>query len=304
MRTEAFECEGKGIADWLLESVGCDAARRAKAAEVLLELQLGFSVYAEPNPDAEVGGDEHDARFRAELERVLFDPGFPGPEVVEGIIAIMKGTHVEWLRLFNDDRRRTDRVVDRVAKQIESVTEKTRDKAVNRLVAVCCATTRQEAAAERSLMHNASINCLFVSLGRGLLLAPKSIRRLLKHKTHRWAALDAIKRAGPVVADAFLDAILPADGPDMSHDAVAALAAMGRCDPRVVSRVFTRLQLALDKTLPSEPAPSIESPEFHRYYHWYYSVWDPCTVLHLIGPLARTVPDVGSRIVPLLLRLT
>lgn len=303
MRAKKFECEGKGLADWLLEAVGRDAARRARAADVVLEMQLGFSLTSESNPDAEVGAAQHDTRFRKELERVLLDPEFPGPEVVEGIIAIMTGSHAKWLKRVGADQRNEKQAADEIIRQITGADQRARARAAERLAAVCRTKTSKQETAETGFGGNVSISCLFVALGRGLLLAQETVRSLLKHKTHRWAALDAIDKAGAAVADAFEDAIYPPEGPDLNPSTVGVSVSMGRFDPRVVSHACARIERALDKPVPKRAVPSSDSTEYRRYFHNYYSVWPECRLLNIVGPLARENRKAGAQVLPLLLRL-
>jgi hypothetical protein len=228
----AFTHDNRPLAELLLQVVGRDAAARSQALEVLQAWQLGVA-----STDTDLDDCDEDemnrqrARFKAEVERTVLDPAFPGADYVRGLAALILGKHAEWMLRMKRADDRFDKLLDRYLQEPSSKQDK------RHLRKEICAETPNDLAAHDALMDGVNAAVLFESLGAAILLAPDAVRMLLDDDSNKYVACDALAAAGPQAAPEFLADLLAIKSPEFDSSVLAALIAVGGNDPRVAKYV-------------------------------------------------------------------
>ena len=246
------EYDGRPLDDWLRELMGDDRPARKRASEVVQAMAFGL---ASPEADFDmldgrVTPEQRDEAFAAAVQATLSAAGFDARGFLLAAARRLVAGQAAWIARATKDDEQYDRILDRLAARAESSdSDEAKQAALRRMGrAMCAAMARddpeQEAAGD-DLMANVTLGRVFSAAGPLVVEAPEAVWMLFETRGLEFVADEALRRAGPSAAPAFLGELLHVyleewnDAQQSNHKSM--LARIGRGDARVIAAMLGRM---------------------------------------------------------------
>lgn len=301
---ELFARRGRPLAYWLLELVSPDADRRASASTVF------HDIWWEGGDAAGMSDDAYQAAFKAEVEAVLLNPEFPGAEVVRALLTIAHENQEEWKRLVPTIMKPISEAISKVCQQAGvpfAYPDEPREPARRPSIDEEFEDAEDTGGAVGVFVDTMAVDHVLDAIGRAVVLVPETIRYMLGDPEidRRNLAIKLINQAGPEGMRAFRADLFPSASSELltgKEDYVFIEAIIGNAasDPGLLGRVCDQIEAEMVS------AATGDVPEYHDLVagQGEYAYWWLGHILKNVGPAAREMPGVGTRVVPLLKRFS
>jgi len=241
---DRFVFENRTLADWLLQLVDEDAAKRKVAAKVVTDR---FFMPTELLPSTQDGVEAFLEEFRAEVRKVVNTPGFPTAEFVQNLLSLNLALKESWCAKVDEEHKR-DKETDQaaLAKLGEDPSKADQKRYVRRVWIHTlreCKRIREEEPHEVFVTGAASA-WVIESLGEALLPAAVILREMLSSRHKASVASEAIARMGRKGLQFYEDLLagLSRDEGNHNHYCAQALGGVLKAAPEKIPEI---LRLAL-----------------------------------------------------------
>ena len=237
---DRFVFEDRTLADWLLQLVDEDAAKRKVAAKVVTDR---FFMPIELLPGTQAGVEAFLEEFRAEVRKVVNAPGFPVAEFVQKLLSLNLALHESWSAKVKEEHAR-DGEADKaaLAKLGEHPSEADQRRYVRRVWIHTlreCKRSREEEPHEVFVTGAASA-WVIESLGEELLPAAHILREMLSSRHKASVASEAIARMGRKGLEFYQDLLagLGRDEGNHNHYCAQALGGVLKAAPEKIPEIL------------------------------------------------------------------
>lgn len=304
----SFAREGKPLHQWLLELISSDPTVRKSASDAVMAMMWGVpSIHTDLN---DIDGGLRDMRslWERAVREAVEHPTFPRKVFFTEAAYKLVEAYRRYMDAFAEPKARLNRRLAIIDERLSATKDNAERKKLMSLRrrAMTADTSRDmpELIPDAMSVDNAMLTIALEVAGPAWLEAPDTLRMLLASKSHRPLGLKALEAIGPAAKE-FTASILEAQ--EQGEDVSAVLASIARTDSNVIERMLTTIEDATARASKSpEPAPvdDVWSQDFWQSFYGRDHVWPAARTLTQQGRGALDSPEVGQRVIPILLNLS
>jgi hypothetical protein len=241
-----FTHEGRPMAEWLLQLVAEDPAKR-KAAYVVVLNRFYFPENFETLTTAEI--EAAPGQFQVELRRILRQPDFPSARFAQDLLALNIALHQSWLDKCAAERAREKQLDAAALAKLGDNPGKAAQKRYLKRVCIQFLRECQQIAQEEqheSMTTGMAVSLVIDALGNELLPAAEAIRFMLGTKDRAYLASQIISRMDRAGLEFYGDLIAGLKENDPNYYFPRALGPLLNHAPEKVHEI---LELSADSNL-------------------------------------------------------
>src|SRR3954469_4734248 len=203
---EPYTHAGRPLAEWLIELVSDDYAKRKAAGDAVLAIGQPYRFLSPTTPERIREFRrllEESKRFPSVVRRVVDEPGFPKAWFVHALCEYRVAVQESWEARVHRRTDRQERAADRVVARFEAnrSAPHAEDTFYRRLARVYCG-SRDNEHESFSNAHSAAY-LVFNALDSAFLADPEALILVLRQRVLSGSAAEAIARIGPAGREAF-----------------------------------------------------------------------------------------------------